>query len=254
MPTDFQIPIPSDGEGPFIIARPPAPEGTKLPQKWTFSFKYWKQIDYFGLDRSESAWFVSLIEKLHKLSEEEIERFLCDSRKRDGWRYHKINWGQKNIPVKIDDLDWVPTKYRSNQDEFAFVQFQVSQSLGRVVGFWDEYSIFNIVLLDPLHNMQPAKSYGYKVSPCNPLNCDYTTLLSALEDALHLKCENEDCGLVSYIQSIKTRKKELAEHGVCIFRLTDEDFEFIELLGEGGTIKDVYDIFQAGLEVIVNKT
>lgn len=130
-------------------------------KKWTFSFQYWKQIEFFGLDKSNPSWFVSLIEKLKDLSGKDVKNFVSTGEQRDAWRYHNINWNQTNIPIQREDLDWLDKDYRENEAEYPIVQFQVSQALGRVVGFWDENSVFNILLLDPLHNIQPSKRYNY---------------------------------------------------------------------------------------------
>lgn len=81
---------------------------------WSFSFRFWKQIDCFGLDKSQSKWFVSLLEKLKELSVESLDDFLCDSSKRDSYRFHTINWNQKNIPIQRSDLTWIDSDYLSN--------------------------------------------------------------------------------------------------------------------------------------------
>ncbi|MDH3997498.1 MAG: hypothetical protein OET90_01545, partial [Desulfuromonadales bacterium] len=166
------------------------------PKKWCFSFRYWRQIDYFGLSRSEGKWFSSFLERLKLLGEEEIDKFIADRAKSASWRYHKINWEQENIPVKIEDLDWLPDYCKSNQDEFPLLQFQVSQSLGRVIGFWDRDRTFCIVLLDPYHNIQPTKATAYRVDPCSPLRCDYSSLLLALDQIIETRCQHEGCSSI----------------------------------------------------------
>lgn len=164
-------------------------------KKWTFSFQYWKQIEFFGLDKSNPTWFVSLIEKLKDLSDKEIKSFVSSGSERDAWRYHNIDWNQKNIPIQRNDLEWLDKDYRENEAEYPIIQFQISQALGRVVGFWDENSVFNILLLDPLHNIQPSKSHGYKVDSCNPLSCNYSSLLSSIDTLKSgTYCNSPSCG------------------------------------------------------------
>ena len=155
--------------------------------KWVFSFRYWEQIEYFGLDTRNTKWFVSFLEKLKDLSKENRNFILDDYQCQQRLRYHKINWNQKNIPIKRGDLSWIDAVYLDNSDEYEFYQFQISQALGRIIGFWDENLVFNIVLLDPLHNIQPSKNYGYKVDGCKPLSCNYSQLLAIIDKAENLE-------------------------------------------------------------------
>jgi hypothetical protein len=232
-------------------AIPPDPQLVKEPKKWTFSFRYWRQIEYFGFDRTDSGWFVSLLEKLTILSSEEREKFICDWGKTSQWRYHNIDWGHKNIPIQLTDIDWIPSYYRDNKDEFYLVQFQISKALGRVIGFWDRDYVFNIVLLDPWHNIQPSKDFYYKVDPCNPLCCDYTKLLNSLDDILDAKCKKKQCEHVEEIQSIPTSRNALLESNVLMVKLTDEDIEYSELLIQEGKASSLNDIFQEGLKHLI---
>jgi hypothetical protein len=46
------------------------------------------------------------------------------------------------------------------------MQFSITKSTGRIVGYFDrDSSIFHIVLLDPEHNIQPAKKTNYQIQP-----------------------------------------------------------------------------------------
>jgi len=229
--------------------RPPNPKEKHEPKKWTFSFRFWRQIPYFGFDRTNSSWFASLLEKLSILSNEEIERFLCDSRKVEIWRYHDIDWGQKNIPIQPKDLEWIPSYYRDNQEEFGLVQFQISKALGRVIGFWDASYVFQIVLLDPHHNMQPDKAHNYRVDPCSPLSCDYSKLLIGLDAVLNDKCMKKGCECVEDIRGIPTSRDALLESNVLMFKLNNEDVELSELLLKEGKVSSFSQIFKDGLKV-----
>lgn len=173
--------------------------------KWVFGFRFFRQVDFFGLADAESQWFVSLLERLKQLSEESLSDFLCDGAKRDVWRYHPIDWAQKNIPLKRDDFFWIDSDYRDNEDEYPFVQFQISRSMGRVIGFFDDNKSFQIVLLDRMHNMQPSKSHGYRVDRTKILSCSYSYVRSQIE---HVKktsrCESESCGYKANINAIES--------------------------------------------------
>ncbi|MGB1262813.1 MAG: hypothetical protein ACPG52_07895 [Cognaticolwellia sp.] len=170
---------------------------------WTFSFRFFKQIEFFGLDgaNTNAAWFSSLLARLQDLSDKKLSEFLTDSaaQGKSGYRFHQINWSQKNIPVQRADINWLPIEYLQNDTEFPFFQFQISKSNGRIIGFFDENWHFNVLLLDPLHNMQPSKSHGYSVDPCSPLSCDYTSLNAKFVALNEADCSSENCGYKTHL-------------------------------------------------------
>lgn len=227
----------------------PDPKKTPEPKKWTFSFQYWRQIEYFAFDRTDASWFASLLEKLTELSKDPIEKFLCDSRKIDIWRYHTINWNQTNIPIQIEDLDWLPQHCKENQTEFPLVQFQVSMALGRVVGFWDRDHVFNIVLLDPWHNIQPHRDHNYRVDPCSPLTCDYTKLLHKLEEILVDHCDAIGCEVTAEIRGIRSSRDDLRDSNVLIIKLNDDDIDLAQLVIEEKRADSLTAIFRDGLQI-----
>lgn len=96
-------------------------------------------------------------------------------------RFHPIDWEAKNIPIKRADIDWLGD--HSGQ-EFELMQFHISKSKGRVVGFFDQESVFYIVLLDPLHNLQPAGDYKYRVRASHIADCEITRISYNFERAI----------------------------------------------------------------------
>ena len=245
-----QLPV-LDDRFVVLAISPPEPK-FQGPKKWTFSFRYWRQIEYFGLDRTEARWFASLLEKLVALSNEEVDRFICNPQKRDVWRYHKIDWGHKNIPIQLKDLGWLPRDIIENEEEFFLVQFQISMALGRVVGFWDRDYVFNIVLLDPFHNIQPSKDYDYRVDPCNSLCCDYTKLINSLDSILESYCNKRECEIAGHIQSIPTNRDALLHSNVVMIKMTDEEMEYARILKDGDKIKTFSDLVRDGLKYHIN--
>lgn len=241
-----------------VLAERPAPQNLqpvpgKVPaqRKWCFSFRYWRQQQYFGLDKTDAQWLTSLLDRLRLLSDEEVERFVRTPEMRKALRYHDINWNQPNIPVCLDDLDWVPACYRNNAKEYALVQFQISLALGRVIGFWDERLVFNIVFLDPLHNMQPTKGYDYRLDDCGPLGCDYTKLLHNIEKVVDGCCKQNGCGCEEGIAGIKTRKDWLEALNVVVLKVPDDDMNYVQELRANGCPVTLYDLFKCGLEAKV---
>lgn len=236
---------------PVLSGQPTAkaPEAKGVDEKkWAFSFRFWKQITYFGLDRTDSAWFVSLIDKLSELSKESIDGFKKDSALRDQWRFHDINWKQKKIPVQRADLNWIDSDYLDNNEEFPLQQFQISQSLGRVIGFFDEAQTFNIVLLDPLHNIQPSKSYSYRVDYCLPLESPYSLLLCQLDEIKKTcHCQDPECQFSTILSKIETRP--LAKNIVMHF-VDDMTWAEAQTFLDAGYINDAYDIFNWGINAV----
>lgn len=210
-------------------------------EKWTFSFRFWEQIEYFGLGNKEPKWFVSLLERLQELSKKDISKFLSDGSAKSAWRYHDINWNQTNIPISRDDLSWVDDVYLANEEEFPIVQFQVSKALGRIVGFFDERQVFNIVLLDPLHNIQPSRAYGYKVDDTCELSCEYTSLQVKLEEIV---CKITDPSVKADIQSICDSK---IYKNTIIHYLEHDDNALFNKHIENGKVGSAEEVFSYGL-------
>lgn len=181
-----QVPLASGNTKPNLTA-------VQKEKKITFSFAYFKQYPFFQLADQNPNWFASLFDRLKDLSEKNPD-IISDYTARKTYRIHPVNWAQPHIPIRRCDLDSVPQPYRDNDTEYPFWQFTLSRSLGRVAGFFnEESSVFYIVLLDPKHNLQPAKDHGYKVDDTSPLPSPYEIILS-----LAKKCEHaKSCALFS---------------------------------------------------------
>lgn len=214
------------------------------PLRWTFSFRFWKQIEFFGLSKVQEKWFVSVLEKLTELSLLTVDEFQSRKGLKNYWRYHEINWNQTNIPINRNDVNWLSSDYRSNPEEFPFFQFMVSQALGRIVGFWDESQVFNVVLLDPLHNIQPTESFGYRIDQCSPLNCSYTSLLMDVEHAKSSQCNSQDCPAYSQISKIPS---ETEPYNVILVKLDDSVLNDAKDLIQEGKAKSYTEIFVDGV-------
>jgi len=215
---------------------------------WRFSFRFFKEIEYFGLKgKVESTWIISVLEKLKDLGDKKIDDLERDSAEADRWRYHPINWLARNIPVAKSDLNWIAEDYRNNDEEFPLMQFQISKARGRIIGFFDEDNVFQIVLLDPLHNMQPSKDYGYSVDPCSPLGCELTQLTDEIKDAItpdHMDC---GCGVAEKVR-LAMASKGYSGYPVLVLRVPDEgDLGDADDLIEQGKAKNYWAIFQNGI-------
>jgi len=214
-----------------------------------FSFRFWEQERNFGLDKSTSSWFVAFFERIKQISGELYDDFIKNRRKQRYYGYHQINWNQTNIPIQRNQCTWVDSKYLDNLSEYPFFQMRLGMSFGGLIGFWDEYDVFNVVLLDPLHNIQPSKDYGYKVDLCLPADDDYTILLRKIEN-LNRKLNNTtdcpDCFLREDLRNLSIHYNEFGVLVVPLGRenydkilqiLSDKDADSIENLLEWGMVE-----------------
>lgn len=229
------------------------PKVTTEGMKWVFSFQFFKQIQYFGLDgdKVDNVWMLSVIERLQQLGTELIDDVLRDYAKAGAHRFHAINWSQKNIPVSMEDLDWISADYRDNPKEFPMMQFQISKAQGRIIGFFDEKNIFQLVLLDPLHNMQPSKDYGYVVDKCAPLGCEYTRLHDGIFTLVTkaLKCE---CSLATDIAMVLKARGYQEQYSVLAMRVdSHQAIMNAENLISSGVAKCHAEIFELGIHVLL---
>lgn len=171
---------------PVLGPIPPAskqPNRKEAPDKrrWAFSFRYWRQHENFGIGSAEARWFMSLLARMQEMSKLAVEDVMEDFATKEGLRIHDINWAAKNIPISREDIDWVDDVYWKNKAEYPLMQFHISMGLGRVAGFLDENSIFNVVLLDPMHNLQPSKFNGHRIRATTFGECAFTTVVNRVE-------------------------------------------------------------------------
>ncbi|WP_337267113.1 hypothetical protein [Oryzifoliimicrobium ureilyticus] len=214
--------------------------------RWSFSMRFWRQLDNFGVGDMQSNWFVSLFERMSSLCEMTIEKFLRDTVIQDSVRFHAIDWNGKNVPLTRKSFDWLPKDYLDNPDEYPIYQFHVSKALGRVVGFFDEASVFNVLLLDPKHNIQPSKYNDYTIVPTKSGSCNYTSLASATASYLH-KCSNTDCSIKSGFMGFIEREIHTQTEGVVICKVGEEHYDRLQNLRK--SIKDFHlkDVIEIGL-------
>ena len=150
-------------------------------RKMTFSFSYFKQIPYFQIGKCSQGWHIGLLERLGTLSNMTPQEVLEENRGSDALRCHPINWNAKNIPIQRKDLDWLPKEILENEADFPIMQFSITKGTGRIVGYFGrDSSIFHVVLLDPEHNIQPAKKTNYQIQPTTKGLSQYDELLNTI--------------------------------------------------------------------------
>ncbi|MET4153367.1 hypothetical protein [Bradyrhizobium sp. RT7b] len=118
------------------------------------------------------------------MSAMEVDEFLENRAYKDAVRFHPIDWNATAIPIKRSDINWIDKDYQN--DEYEFVQFHVSKAMGRVVGFFDEDNVFQVVLCDPLHNIQPAGDFDYRVRATSVGECALSRMVISYEQVIAL--------------------------------------------------------------------
>ena len=201
-----------------------------LEQKLSFSFEFFKQIEYFGLGECDKNWYILLLNTLHGLSNMTTKDLLDHSKK---LHYHKIDWNQKHIPIQPEQLDWIPKNFRND-----LWQLHITTSNGRIIGFIYN-NIFYIVLLDPEHNMQPCKKNNYHVTKTqigvSDLENSYEELSFKYNELIELiKTDNYD----KLKDTIKTHSQEYRTIVYTAFD-TEEDFQWYVDSTEGKSFQEV---------------
>ena len=190
-------------------------------EKLNFSFLHLKEIDFFGFGNCSPKWHISFIDRLSTLSNLSPQEVLEDNKGSDALRCHHVKWSQDGIPIQRANLDWLPKDILNNPDEFPIMQFSVSTGMGRFVGFFDkDSSTFYIVLLDPNHNIQPAKKHNYQTTPTTIGLSQYDDLLSKFHNIKKSvsKCKHSPvCEISSHIEHANI------EHNIIYIPL-DNDF------------------------------
>lgn len=210
-----------------------SPNGEEIKIK--FSFKYYKQIDYFGLDECASKWYFSFLQKLADVSDKTHEELELNGKTTE-YRYHPIDWNQKNIPIKRNNLDWIPKYILNNPDEYEFYQISISKANGRIVGFWgQDSSTFYILLLDPKHNIQPSKDYNYRVRNTHSEITLYDELRAKVDCVLSFPC-TKNC------KPCNTLKEVINNPPYIVYiELQQEDEKSLVELSEKHSFKEIFE-------------
>lgn len=190
-------------------------------KRFTFSLQFWTETDCFGLGETEAKWFVSLLSRLRELGRENVSRITEDIGFKSTMRCHEIDWDARGMPISEDEFyGLLPPGVRGNREEFPIVQLAVSKGLGRVHGYWDNDWCFQVVLLDPLHNLQPSKTVDYRVRESTVATCELTELLAKLDAVRSENCTAQACGVAAAVSGVID--SQLERRAVVIAALTPE--------------------------------
>ena len=231
--------VPKQSRKP-ILAGP----ATKV-KHWAFSFRYWKQTENFGLGECDNKWFVSLLDRLEQMSHEKVDDTKSNPTLAQAMRLHGIDWNAKNIPICKSDIDWVASVYSDNLEEYPILQFQLSMATGRVVGFFDDAGIFNIILLDPKHNIQPAQRFGYKVDKTSVGYSEISSLLKVIDEK---RCRCSACADAGDLHSEFQKELRSYTGGAILLHWDSDQLNRFTKLVNSGAVQDFSDLFEYALD------
>lgn len=148
----------------------------------TFSLRYWQQIEGFGLSHVSKGWFIDFLDGL-KSTEAFLERLLeGNPAERRKFHCHPVNWTEAKVRIRRRDLKWLPREILDNEAEFPFFQLSLAKGPMRIAGFWEpDEATFNIVLIDPHHNIAMAEGFE-GAQPCTECLGDYHQMLCAVTE------------------------------------------------------------------------
>jgi hypothetical protein len=231
-------------------AKVPKVESPPRAKAWTFALGHWQQIKHFGLvcEKVNEKWFVSLLEKLRDLSKLSIDD--VSNNPSPLWRFHRIDWSSKNIPIQESDLDWVSDAYldSSSPEKIEYYQFQITKATGRIIGFLDHKNVFQIVLLDPMHNAQPSKYNGYAINKTDKQVSTYQDLQSKLiliQSKIDKHCPAHTCEVLKLTGEVHSAH----EGGKHIF-VNDVVSEEIEQMCREHNYADIFDLLVDALDAL----
>lgn len=155
--------------------------GVKREDKVSFSFRFYKQIDNFGITGKKDVWMSGLLKQLSVLSNMNADELLGDKKLKGDLRMHGIIWEVGKTALKKSDFNDIPEEFHVDTEECPIMQFQISKATGRVIGFFNEnHTVFYIVFLDPNHNAQLCKYNDYKLRKIDPCESEIDDLMARI--------------------------------------------------------------------------
>lgn len=244
---------------PAPVAERPTPQGRQTRSsgnpKWSFGMKFFREIKFFGFDSAEidKRWMVSMFYRLGELSGLRVMDVMRDAGVREGTlRIHDIDWSARNAPLGPEDIDWIVEADHPPGREFSLIQLAVSKAEGRLIGFFDEEAIFQIVLFDPLHNAQPSKYNDYKVRLSKPLGCEVTALRHEVAQVM-AKSRERACGCEIDLAAALQWRRDQRGSAIVMPVIDGTEIEDADQLIAEGRVGSYRDIFAAGLVAVLER-
>lgn len=205
-----------------------------------FSLKYLREIKYFEWGDADINWYASFLKRLKELESHNWEEFSSNrSGISDQLYYHQVDWSLSRV-LKYSELNWIPKEYRNSKD-YPIYQFAVSQGKGRFHGFTDENGVFNILLIDLHHNLQPSQKHNYQTRPTHPS----TTSLEHIHSCINT-CD--------YANSCPCKQDDTLSRNIILFKCNLDSL--LLKLGIKDEIhpKNYADVFEEGIKAFLSPT
>ncbi len=204
----------------------------KIENHLSFSFEFFREREFFGIGDCDVHWFSSLLDAIKRYSERKIVDIMYEKSS----RFHRIKWSQPNIPIKFEDLSWLPKNDQILIGPDEICQLNITQGSGRIIGFIVG-TTFYVVLLDPMHNMQPSEDYNYvvdattqSITQYDELKCKYDLLFKFTNSSL--TDEQKD----------KIQLSEM-QRRLLYVKLSDDDFRNYNEFCSTATFSDMIDAY-----------
>lgn len=228
--------VPQKAQRPLAGLVPPK-------KKWRFNFRYWRQVEYFGVDQCDKAWFVAVLQRLMEVSNLDVDDVISGSYGAS-MRCHPIDWAARNIPIAKKNIDWLGDQ---SLEDIDFLQFSISTGRGRIIGFLDADHAFNVVLLDPMHNLQPAKKHNYQVRTTYISQCAITKLSVTFNNMI-LNCPYllpvQQDELLAQLREQNTRYFDAVVH----LSISDEHLKKAYQFARLGLISNLGELLEATID------
>ncbi len=119
--------------------------------------------------------------------------------------------------------------------------------MGRVVGFFDEDRVFNVVLLDPLHNIQPSKTYNYRVRASYIAQCQLTKLTVTMENLIRKRADLEEKQRTEMLAELRAQNMRHYDAAVHL-TISDEHLHKAYEYASVGLITDLGELLQLTID------
>lgn len=211
------------------------PSSTNVQERYIrFSLKLLREIQNFEWGDADNSWYSALLLRLSDLETHTWSEFEANSgRISEIYRYHKIKWELSKV-LKYSDLTWIPEDYR-NEKEYPIYQFSISTGKGRFHGFKDEKGVFNILLLDINHNLQPSGKHNHQIRGTHPSQTSMDILQACINSCEHsITCPCHSTNLL--------------DHNIIYFKFDIDNYLRENNITETIAPQDFEDIFKIGID------
>lgn len=113
-----------------------------------FSFRYLLEDSDFHIDHDDASYFQTIIRRMQEVCRQTFISLVVNNSR--AWRFHRVTWSDERVSR---DGFGIPGEEDLYDEAY---QFSVSgNEHGRIVGFFTDGRIFNIVWFDKDHTLYP---------------------------------------------------------------------------------------------------